>query len=243
LADKQDGTMFAYLTINTYPGRNVLFALWSMALFRWPLRRRKHMRFVRLLGSGRSGSFDLRPNWRQWAILHFTDDFRDTPGQGMEKNYLEQLYGRFIAGWWNRFGVSSATICLEVAEGHGSWDGFAPDWSAARPLEPGEPIAVLTRARIRWRKLRDFWTRVGPVSAEMAHAEGLRYSIGIGEAPVYRQATFSIWKNADAMKAFAYRMQAHRDVVRDTRKHGWYAEEMFVRFRVRYITGDLQVAI
>lgn len=234
--------MFAYLTINTYPRLFVFFAVWSMALFRWPLHRRKDIRFARLMGSGRSGSFDLRPNWRRWAVIHFTDNFQDAPVPGMEESYREQLYGRFIARWWKCFRVTSTTICLEVAEGHGSWDGFAPDWARARTPEPGESIAVLTRARIRLRKLRDFWRRVGPVSAEMANAEGLRYSIGIGEAPVYRQATFSIWKDTDAMKAFAYRMQAHRDVVRDTRKYGWYAEEMFVRFRVRYISGDLQVA-
>jgi hypothetical protein len=171
--------------------------------------------------------------------MHFTETFLEHPAQGNEARFREQLYGSFITRWWKRFGVSTTTICLEVAEGHGTWDGFAPNWSAARPLEPEEPIAVLTRARIRWRKLRDFWRRVGPVSETMAQAEGLQYSIGIGEAPVYRQATFSIWKNSESMKAFAYRMQAHREVVRDTRKFDWYAEEMFARFRVRYISGSL----
>jgi hypothetical protein len=234
--------MYAYLTINTYPGRYIFFALWSMAIFRWPLSRRPEIRFARLLGSGRSGSFDLQPNWRRWAVVHFSDQYQDMPVRGMEDDFHRKLYGSFIAGWWKRFGVTSTTICLEVAEGHGSWDGFAPAWPAAHPLRPGEQLAVLTRARIRWRKLRDFWKRVGPVSAQMTGAEGLQYSIGIGEAPVYRQATFSIWKDTEAMKAFAYRMQAHRDVVRDTRKFGWYAEEMFVRFRVRFIAGDLNDA-
>ncbi len=233
--------MFAYLTINTYPRRHVFFALWSMALFRWPLARRPEIRFARLMGSGRSGSFDLRPNWRRWTVIHFTETFLEHPAQGRQEQFLEQLYGRFIARWWKRFNVSTTTICLEVAEGHGTWDGFAPDWSAARPLEPQEQIAVLTRARIRWSKLRDFWRRVGPVSETMAEADGLQYSIGIGEAPVYRQATFSIWKDAASMKAFAYRMQAHREVVRDTRKFNWYAEEMFARFRIRYICGALDL--
>ena len=95
------------------------------------------MRFARLMGSGRSGSFDLRPNWQRWAVIHFTDHFTEIPMEGTEETYREQLYGRFITRWWKRFGVSTTTICMEVAEGHGSWDGFAPDWSVCRPPEPG----------------------------------------------------------------------------------------------------------
>jgi hypothetical protein len=34
------------------------------------------------------------------------------------------------------------------------------------------------------------------------------------------------------MKAFAYQMQAHKSVVKQTRQEAWYSEEMFVRFRI-----------
>jgi hypothetical protein len=74
----------------------------------------------------------------------------------------------------------------------------------------------------------------------MKKAPGLLFSAGIGEAPVYRQATFSLWQNSEAMKAFAYRMQEHRDVVRDTRKYAWYSEEMFLRFRPLYSCGSVR---
>jgi hypothetical protein len=34
------------------------------------------------------------------------------------------------------------------------------------------------------------------------------------------------------MKAFAYKMQEHRNVIQKTRTRNWYSEEMFTRFRV-----------
>lgn len=100
-------------------------------------------------------------------------------------------------------------------------------------------MAVLTRATIRWNKLSAFWSRAKTVSATMDKARGLRHSIGIGEIPVFKQATFSIWDSSEAMKAFAYQLSAHREVVRDSRKLRWYSEEMFLRMRPLYQLGQL----
>ncbi len=192
------------------------------------------------MGCGRSGSFDLQPDWHQWAILHFSDSSPSAvDGSQIDRLHVE-LYGRFITNWWRRFRCERWTICLELVEGHGSWDGYTPGVDKGSPLLAAEPVAVLTRATIRFRKLRDFWKRVGPVSARMAGAEGLRFSVGIGEAPVYRQATFSLWDSQEQMKAFAYKLREHRDVVRDTRTFKWYSEEMFLRFRPRFSTGTLR---
>jgi hypothetical protein len=73
----------------------------------------------------------------------------------------------------------------------------------------------------------------------MAGANGLITSLGIGEVPWIKQATFSIWENREQMKQFAYQMQQHAEVIGKTRRENWYSEDMFVRFRILSSTGSL----
>jgi hypothetical protein len=58
--------------------------------------------------------------------------------------------------------------------------------------------------------------------------------------PFFKQATFSIWEDAEKMKKFAYNMQQHRDVIVKTRSRDWYSEEMFTRFRPLAQAGTLK---
>jgi heme-degrading monooxygenase HmoA len=73
----------------------------------------------------------------------------------------------------------------------------------------------------------------------MTKADGYLHSIGIGEAPFFRQATLSIWASMEKMKAFAYGSKEHADVIRKTRKEDWYSEELFARFKVISSSGKL----
>jgi hypothetical protein len=51
----------------------------------------------------------------------------------------------------------------------------------------------------------------------------------------------SVWRSAADVGRFAYRRPEHAAVVARTAELGWYAEELFARFRVLGIDGDREV--
>jgi hypothetical protein len=103
----------------------------------------------------------------------------------------------------------------------------------------GGAVAAVTRARLAPARARAFWRAVPPVSADLHGRPGLRLAVGIGEAPVGLQGTFSLWESARMLRAFAYDGAAHAGVVRRTAAEGWYAEELFARFAVLSATGTV----
>ncbi|MGI8567261.1 MAG: spheroidene monooxygenase [Pyrinomonadaceae bacterium] len=199
---------------------NRLWALAQMGLARAEMSRVAGLRFWKLLGSGEGGGFSLRPNFSRYGLLatwessKAADDF-------FGDSRLFTAYRRHTVEIW--------TVRLVAMQSHGAWGGVNPFLPAASPAADS-PVAVLTRASIRWNRLRRFWSHVHATSRALDDAEGLLASIGIGEAPVKHQATFSLWRSADAMKAFAYSSPTHTEVIRRTRDEGWYSEELFVRF-------------
>lgn len=202
-----------------------------MAIFRIPFLFNKKISFYKLMGAGKNGSFDKNPDWQQWVILTaFKKELQ--PENFDEKNLLQQLYGSFINRWLNIFGVQTTNIFLTPIEGHGKWDGKIPFEFKEKNYQHEGEIAVLTRATIRLSKLKAFWSDVPSVADKTLHAEGLIRSIGIGEVPFIKQATFSIWENKELMKQFAYTMKEHTNVISKTRKENWYKEEMFIRFAI-----------
>jgi len=193
------------------------------------------------MGSGKNGTFDKKPDLQQWAIFSVSKarfkqvQFKHFP----EELVLDKLYGPFIRKWLNFFNCQTITYVLDPIEGHGSWDGKTVFGDLPAKTDYNGHIAVLTRATIRISKLQQFWKNVEGVASQMAGADGLVTSYGIGEIPWVKQATFSIWENKDAMKSFAYQMQAHKDVIVKTRKENWYKEDMFVRFSISSAIGSI----
>jgi hypothetical protein len=181
------------------------------------------------MGCGKNGTFDKHPDWQQWGILAVNKIPMDAFSIKKEE-VITQLYGAFIGRWFRLLNCETWTIFLNPIEGHGSWDGKNPFGNMTKKNEYDGPIAVLTRATIRLSKLNSFWKNVNGVAQQMAGANGLITSIGIGEMPFIKQATFSIWKNKELMKAFAYQMHQHQEVIKKTKKENWYSEDMFVRF-------------
>ncbi len=190
-----------------------------MAFARPQLARIAGLRFWKLLGSGHGSGFSLRPNWARYGLLAVWENV------GALENFFANsslLHG------YRRHAKEIWTVRLAPIEVHGRWSGVNPFSSLVSQPSTG-PIAVLTRATIHLRRLRAFWDAVPATSQALDQATGLLASIGIGEAPFFRQATFSLWRSAGDMETFAFRHPAHREAMRRTRAENWYREELFAR--------------
>ncbi len=225
--------MQSTLTLVRYPKWLSPAGFLSMAVFHLFLQKQKHIRFYKLMGSGKNGTFDVRPDLRQWAVLAVFDEELN------QETSTEKLYGKQIAAWWKRCRCEVMTIALEPIEGHGKWDGKECFGSLPKTSSYEGVIAVLTRATIRLNKATAFWKNVNKAAQHLTSMPGFILSFGIGEIPWLKQATFSIWQNKNRMKEYAYKMKSHQEVIQKTRKENWYSEELFVRFKVLWTTGSL----
>lgn len=227
-----------YLTIIRYRSIGIIMGFFSMMLFRLPLWLNKSISFYKLMGCGKNGTFDIYPDLHQWAIFSIQQEVNKSDEHEI---IIRELYGQFLATYISRFAKESYTISLTPVNGHGKWDGGNPfHYQQSNSISDQQPIAVLTRATIRLNKLKAFWKNVPSVSQVISTTPGFIFSVGIGEIPWIKQATFSVWKTEADMKSFAYRKNPHQDVVRKTHQEKWYSEEMFVRFRINYTCGSLR---
>jgi heme-degrading monooxygenase HmoA len=187
-----------------------------------PLKKVKGLEFYRLLGVGKE-NFDPLPDWSQYGILQVWED--------------EKAADDFFASAkvWQRYlkhSDSHTTFFMRNIKAHGLWGGANPFRKSDEIESENLQIAVITRATIKLSKLRTFWKYVPTSQKDTQNNEDLLYTIGVGERPITQMCTFSIWKNAEALKTFAYRNEAHRTAVQKTRALQWYKEELFSRFQV-----------
>ena len=204
-------------------------AVLRMALDRRHLARAPGLTFAKLLGTGEGRTFTLRDaDPLHWGLLAVWEDARSAE--------------RFAAGRthraWEAFARERLQVTLRPIASRGLWSGKQP-FGNPSPHQALGPVAALTRARIRLGRARAFRRAVPPVSADLHSVPGLRLAVGVGEAPVGLQGTFSVWESSQALVEFAHKRVAHRDVVRRTTQEQWYAEELFARFDVLDLVGTL----
>ncbi|QNF35213.1 spheroidene monooxygenase [Adhaeribacter swui] len=187
------------------------------------LKKVPGLTFFKLLGSGQGRVFSLKPDFNRYGL--FATWQNPAAAQDFFKNSaLFHEYRKHCQETW--------TVNLLPYKAHGLWDGLNPFPELIKEPEPEQPIAVLTRAAINWRALPAFWKNGTLTSQALEKATGVLASIGLGELPFVRQATFSIWQNQKHMQAYAYQNPAHRQVMQKTRTGKWYKEELFARFQV-----------
>jgi len=208
-------------------GINVARAFTRMGVQRRAVKQLLGLQFAKLMGTGSGETFTMRDaDPKHWALLTTWVD--DEHARAFDRSR--------VARTWNRTADEHLTITMQPLVSRGKWSGREPFAGPDTKAAPG-PIAAITRARIKPQMWTKFWSAVPPVSLDLRNDPGVVFTLGIGEAPVGLQGTFSIWRDAKAISDFAYRRPAHAEVVRKTHKLDWYAEEMFTRFQVLDVTG------
>ncbi len=177
------------------------------------------LRFWRLLGTGQGSNTGPSADFRRTALfavweseVHLEAFLADSP--------IVRRWSEAEEFWQCR---------LRRVGGHGTWRKVDPLEAMLEGDKTGA-VAIITRADVRLRSWRAFSAAGHPVSEELAAASGLLAVVGIGEAPVGRLGTFSLWESLAAARAFALQGPEHREVVRRTRDENWYGEELFARF-------------
>lgn len=177
--------------------------------------------FYKLLGSGKP-RFNPFPDWSVYAILQVWDE-ETSAANFFETSVLMEKY--------RTHSKEQYTIYMKNIVARGEWSAKNP-FKKHTSLDTANPfLAVITRATIRTNQLINFWRDV-PASQKPLHAnKGLLFTKGIGEAPIFQMATFSLWDSKEALENFAYRSKEHQKVIAKTREVQWYKEELFSRFQ------------
>jgi hypothetical protein len=200
-------------------GRALGNALLHMAFDRGRVRRMRGATFAKLLGTGDGTTFTMRDaDLGHWAVLAcWSDD--DGPARYERSAPHRQ---------WLDKADEHARFLMRPLVSRGTWAGRQP-FGDPLPHRWDGPVAAVTRARIKPSHWTTFWTAVPPVSTDLRAVDGLRFAMGIGEAPVGLQGTFSVWESGRAVTEFAQRRSPHQEVMRRTHDVGWYSEELFAR--------------
>jgi heme-degrading monooxygenase HmoA len=187
----------------------------------------KGQSFYRLLGSGKGLGFNPLPDWSVYSLLQVWDS-EDAAKEFFSNSELMQQYETNSA--------EKCTIFMRNISAGGTWIGKVPFEKGAE-LDPHQPIAVITRATIKWNWLLRFWKYVPTSQKGLEGNDGLIYTKGVGEVPIIQMATFSLWKDFESVKKFAYNSKEHQEAIKRTRKNEWYSEELFARFHPYKVIG------
>jgi len=214
---------------------------------------------AKVMGSGHGGGFTLRPSaTHQGLVCRF--DSADTALDFLHSEAVQAYRERARECWaglmtvhaargeWDQqpWGLSDARSASLgeawqqrlAAQGQGGGSGEVTPEAMTDTASP-MPLAVLTRASIHPAKATAFWRHAPAAQASLDAAEGCQLAMGLGEAPLVRQCTFSLWRDEAAMSAYA-REGAHQLASTAAWRQKFFSESLFVRMRVLRMAGQWQ---
>jgi len=215
----------AVLLLADVAGASRLWGWSRIVLGARALRPVPGLRLAKALGSGHDGGFGLRPSTSRQGLFALFGSEAEADAF-VQTNPIPRAY----AARSREF----LSFKLRATSSRGAWGGTG--MAATAPAPNGGPVAALTRASIRPGRAWDFWAHSPASERALQDAPGCLLAAGLGEAPILRQATFSLWDSQAAMDAYA-RSGAHLQASRAATAGGWFSESMFVRFVPLQVQG------
>jgi hypothetical protein len=193
------------------------------------MRRIPGVTFAKMLGCGKGETFTPSDaDVHRWGFLLCINE-----------SQIETFDNSAMVKRWRKHSQEEFRVLLDPISSHGFWSKNQPFLPAQMTGPTDGMVVAITRARIAWRKNVSFWKAVPAVTESLLASQGLIGAIGVGEAPVGLQGTFSLWESEESLKTFAFRSPAHKAAIQSTTRQKWFSEELFARFSVKEIRGRL----
>jgi spheroidene monooxygenase len=191
--------------------------------------------FSKVMGSGHEGGFVLRPSPSHQGLICIFDRVASVK-DFLQSELITAYRSNAREFVWGMYSISSAK---------GLWDGVA--WGVTgtdaldlsyspKASDDSTTIAVLTRASIRPAHAVAFWRFAPTTQKDLPASKGCMLAMGMGEAPLVRQCTFSVWRSLDDVNSYA-RHGAHQKAIETSYRKDFFSESMFVRMRPLEIHG------
>lgn len=215
-----------YTTLNFYQfdgfwGRYMAISIMGFSKLIRP--KGKGMLVGKLLGTGSGLGFSRKPNWGQYAHFSIWESKTAADHYFKSSTLIRRL---------ERWSRSKLVFNMEPFQSKGVWDSKNPYPQIPSSGQSNGTVAILTRAKLKFKNIFDFWKHVEPVNTSLGNSAGRIFSAGMGEWPFSHPITFSVWDNMESAKNFAYTQTFHSEAVKNAKEGKWFKEDLFVRFSV-----------
>ena len=211
--------------------KNIAWAITQLALRRFFVQDIKGLQFFKVLGSGFEGGFGAMPGLNyQGLCFHFANE---------ETALNFSRSGKILEEYQSKADEFFLSV-LQAYSSRGSWTGNkvnpCTELAPQKKILVG-PVASLTRASIKVYKARQFWAHTKGTETALDKTDGCLLAAGLGEAPLLRQATFTIWENSSKLDLYS-KKGAHLSALKDAYEKNFFSESMFVRFQTKVLKGN-----
>jgi hypothetical protein len=174
------------------------------------------------------GTRRVQPNLSRIGLIAAWED-----DDALDSFLASHSFGRHLVDGWH--------VRLQPLRCFGSWSAIPGLPTRELPVEDDEPVVALTLGRLRIRRARPFLSSAAPAERDAVTDPAVIASIGFARPALPRLvSTFSIWRSAAAMRAYAFGSAgSHQAAVRADRARPFHHESAFVRFRPLCLRGQM----